>query len=71
LVSTGLLGPSGKGLVCQEGLERHPALLAAVHTFGKAVGCHGAVLCGPQSLKEYMINYCFPFIYSTALSFHR
>lgn len=69
--STGVLGPGGRGLVAQEALEDHPALLCSIHTFGKALGCHGAVLCGPAVLKEYCANYCAPFIYSTAASFHR
>lgn len=69
--STGVLGPGGRGLVAQEGLEEHPALLCSIHTFGKALGCHGAVLAGPAVLKEYCANYCAPFIYSTAASFHR
>jgi 8-amino-7-oxononanoate synthase len=68
--STGVLGPGGRGLVAQEGLEAHPALLCSIHTFGKALGCHGAVLCGPAVLKEYCANYCAPFIYSTAAGFH-
>lgn len=68
--STGVLGPGGRGLVCAEGLEDHPALLCSIHTFGKALGCHGAVLCGPQLLRDYCANYCAPFIYSTASSFH-
>lgn len=69
--STGVLGPQGRGLVCREGLQDHPALLGSVHTFGKALGCHGAVFCGPREVREYLVNYCFPFIYSTALAFHR
>lgn len=68
--ATGVLGEKGRGLVCAEGLEDHPALLCSIHTFGKALGCHGAVLCGPQVLRDYCANYCAPFIYSTASSFH-
>lgn len=68
--STGVVGEGGRGLVCAEGLEEHPALLCSIHTFGKALGCHGAVLCGPKVLRDYCANYCAPFIYSTAASFH-
>eukprot|EP00624_Nannochloropsis_granulata_P004841 evm.model.NODE_34345_length_10564_cov_17.839739.3 len=68
--STGVVGEGGRGLVCEEGLEEHPALLCSIHTFGKALGCHGAVLCGPKVLRDYCGNYCAPFIYSTAASFH-
>lgn len=69
--STGVLGPGGRGLVAAEALEGHPALLCSIHTFGKALGCHGAVLCGPKVLVDYCANYCAPFIYSTAAGFHR
>jgi 8-amino-7-oxononanoate synthase len=37
--STGLLGPGGRGLVCQFELEDE--IFARVHTFGKAMGCSG------------------------------
>ena len=32
------------------------------------MGCHGAVVLGPQSLKDYLINFARPFIYTTAMS---
>lgn len=60
----------GTGVLARDGLEQHPALLCSVHTFGKAAGCHGAVICGSQTLKEYLVNYGYPFIYSTALPTH-
>lgn len=37
--STGVLGPRGRGLVCQHGLEKD--IWARVHGFGKAMGCAG------------------------------
>lgn len=37
--STGILGPQGRGLVCQLGLQDR--IWARVHTFGKAMGCSG------------------------------
>ena len=52
-------------------LENHPALLCSIHTFGKAAGCHGAVVaCASRDLKEFFINYARPFIYSTCLDPH-
>lgn len=37
--STGVLGPEGRGLVCELGLEKR--VFARLHTFGKAVAANG------------------------------
>lgn len=66
----GLFGESGMGLLTQLNLEKHPALLCSIHTFGKAAGCHGAVVCGSTALKEYLLNYGRPVVYSTSLPLH-
>ena len=63
--ATGVLGKNGSGLV-QE-LELEDSCFARIHTFGKACGCHGAVVLGSAKLKDYLINFSRPFIYSTAL----
>jgi len=43
--------------------------IGCVHTFGKAVGQHGAaVLTNHEVLITYLVNYCSPIIYSTSLS---
>lgn len=60
----------GTGVLAALNLENHPALLAAVFTYGKAAGCHGAVICGTRTLIDYLINYSRPFIYSTSLPLH-
>ena len=60
----------GTGVLAMEEVEEHPALLCSIHTFGKAAGCHGAVVCGSMQLKKYLANYAYPFIYSTALPPH-
>jgi hypothetical protein len=70
-VSTGVLGPQGRGLIAAEDVGGHPSLFCSIHTFGKALGSHGAAFVGPEIAKQYLVNYCFPFIYSTALPFHR
>ncbi|TQS33662.1 hypothetical protein Golomagni_05985 [Golovinomyces magnicellulatus] len=63
--STGVFGDRGRGLVSQLGLEKD--IWARVHTFGKAMGCSGAmVLCSPTT-REYMINYARSLIYTTAM----
>ena len=38
-----------------------------VHTFGKSLGCHGAVVLGSILLKNYLVNFSRPLIFSTAL----
>lgn len=42
-------------------------VLATVITYGKAFGVQGAVVTGSSVLKEYLINFASPFIYSTAM----
>jgi len=61
--STGLFGENGKGLSSQESIET----FARIHTFGKALGSHGAAIFGSHTLKKYLINFARPFIYTTAL----
>ncbi|HET9279047.1 MAG TPA: aminotransferase class I/II-fold pyridoxal phosphate-dependent enzyme, partial [Flavitalea sp.] len=63
--ATGLVGERGEGLVQQQGCQSQS--FARVHTFGKAVGCHGAIVLGSNSLRNYLINFSRPFIYSTSL----
>lgn len=63
--ATGVIGEKGEGLVQALGLQRE--CFARVHTFGKAVGCHGAVVLGSQRLRDYLVNFSRPFIYTTAL----
>ena len=63
--ATGVLGPRGAGLVQEYGLEQH--CFARIYTFGKALGCHGAVIVGSGRLKDYLVNFSRPFIYTTAL----
>eukprot|EP00592_Proboscia_alata_P005066 CAMPEP_0194375244 /NCGR_PEP_ID=MMETSP0174-20130528/23710_1 /TAXON_ID=216777 /ORGANISM="Proboscia alata, Strain PI-D3" /LENGTH=476 /DNA_ID=CAMNT_0039155301 /DNA_START=58 /DNA_END=1484 /DNA_ORIENTATION=- len=60
----------GTGVLAALHLEHHPALLCSVHTFGKAAGCHGAVICGSRTLVNYLLNFAKPLVYSTALPLH-
>jgi 8-amino-7-oxononanoate synthase len=63
--ATGVVGEQGGGLV--QHLNLHSRCFARIHTFGKAVGCHGAIVLGSAQLRDYLINFSRSFIYSTAL----
>jgi 8-amino-7-oxononanoate synthase len=63
--ATGIIGEEGEGLVQQLHLQER--CFARIHTFGKACGCHGAVVLGSDQLKNYLINFSRQFIYSTSL----
>ncbi len=63
--ATGVVGAQGEGLVQALGLAA--ACFARVHTFGKAVGCHGAIILGSETLRQYLLNFSRAFIYTTAL----
>ncbi len=66
--ATGLMGPGGAGMVQSLGLE--DKVFARVHTFGKALGTHGAAILGSPVLKKYLLNFSRQFIYTTALPLH-
>jgi len=61
-------GIFGLGMVQQMNLQ--DKVYARVHTFGKAMGCHGAMVLGSAALKQYLINYARSFIYTTSLPLH-
>ncbi|MDB5133900.1 MAG: pyridoxal phosphate-dependent aminotransferase family protein [Mucilaginibacter sp.] len=63
------VGLYGKGLINQFRLEDR--VFARIVTFGKALGCHGAIVLGSTLLREYLINFSRSFIYTTAASFHQ
>ena len=63
--ATGVIGERGEGLVQQLKLEEN--CFARIHTFGKALGTHGAAVLGSIQLREYLINFSRAFIYTTAL----
>jgi len=66
--STGVHGMNGVGWVNELALQQE--VFARVYTFGKAMGVHGACIVGSNKLKEYLINFARPFIYTTALPLH-
>jgi len=63
--ANGIYGNQGEGLVQELNLQHQ--VFARILTFGKALGCHGAVIVGPAELKDFLINFSRPFIYTTAL----
>ena len=64
----GVLGEKGEGLV--QKLKLQDKVFARIMTFGKGLGCHGSVILASSQLREYLINFCRSFIYTTALSPH-
>lgn len=66
--STGVVGPGGAGFSVEEGL--HDQVAIRIHTFGKAMGVHGACVAGSKSLIQYLTNFARPLIYTTAPSQH-
>jgi 8-amino-7-oxononanoate synthase len=63
--ATGVFGEKGEGVVGDLGLQ--DKVFARMHTFGKALGCHGAAIVGSEKLKQFLVNFARPFIYTTAL----
>jgi 8-amino-7-oxononanoate synthase len=61
-------GDKGDGLVCKYGLQNE--VYAVIHTFGKALGLHGAVITGSIVLRNFLLNQARSFIYTTALPPH-
>jgi len=60
-------GVIGTGLVDSLGIQQQ--VLARIVTFGKALGLHGSIILGTELLRDYLINFARPFIYTTALPF--
>ncbi|KAH8728087.1 8-amino-7-oxononanoate synthase-like protein [Phaeosphaeriaceae sp. PMI808] len=65
--ATGVLGPQGRGLVCDLGLEDR--IFARLHTFGKSLAGNGAIILGSHVLRQYLVNYARSLIYTTFLSY--
>ncbi|MDX2188951.1 MAG: pyridoxal phosphate-dependent aminotransferase family protein [Bacteroidota bacterium] len=66
--STGVYGPMGEGLCVDLNIEKD--ICIRIHTFGKGMGVHGAVVICSRMVKDFLINFSRPFIYATALPFH-
>ena len=64
--TNGITGKHGCGSLA--GLPNADSVFARIHTFGKGLGLHGAIVLGSKSLRKFLINFCRPFIFSTAPS---
>ncbi|RZF64970.1 8-amino-7-oxononanoate synthase [Sphingomonas populi] len=63
--ATGVFGPNGRGLAAAlEGREN----VITLRTCGKALGCEGALVCGPRVVRDFLVNRGRGFIFSTAPS---
>lgn len=63
--ATGIFGPDGRGLAADlDGREN----VIVLRTCGKALGCEGALLCGPRVMRDFLVNRGRGFIFSTAPS---
>lgn len=63
--ATGVLGDGGRGLAAPyEGRDN----LICLHTCGKALGAHGALVTAPAVIRDFLINRARAFIYATAPS---
>ncbi len=63
--ATGIFGSSGAGLSEETGLSEDIDVIMG--TFSKALGVFGAYVAVDNDIKEYLINRCRSFIYSTSL----
>ncbi len=63
--ATGIFGAHGRGLAAQ---LQGRGNVVTLHTCGKALGCEGALVCGPQIIRDFLINRGRGFIFSTAPS---
>lgn len=64
----GVFGENGEGLV--QSLQLQDRVFARIMTFGKGLGCHGAVVLGSTDLKNYLVNFARSLMYTTGLSPH-
>lgn len=66
--SSGIYGKGGSGLFAE--LYGFQENTIRIHTFGKAIGSHGACVVCSETVKKYLINFARSFIYTTAADPH-
>lgn len=64
--AVGIYGDEGDGMTAHLGLEDR--VFARVCGWGKAHGCQGATIVTNAQLRDFLINFSRPFIYSTGVS---
>lgn len=62
--AVGVLGPHGRGLAAELGLERQVDV--QMGTLSKALGVSGGYICGSRSLIDWLTNRARSFIFTTA-----
>ena len=63
--ATGIFGKDGSGVVKSKGLTADVDIIMG--TFSKALGSFGSYVAASNGIRDYLINTCRSFIYSTAL----
>ena len=63
--ATNVFGADGRGLAADLQAREN---VVTLHTCGKALGCEGALICGPRPMRDFLINRGRGFIFSTAPS---
>ncbi|MBI3133342.1 MAG: aminotransferase class I/II-fold pyridoxal phosphate-dependent enzyme [Bacteroidetes bacterium] len=66
--SGGLYGDGGSGLATERCIDQ--SIFCKLITFGKAYGSHGAIVLSSNKVRDFLVNFARPFIYSTAPSLH-
>lgn len=62
----GLSGDNNLGMA--QSMINHPRCIAVVYPLGKSAGLSGAFIVGSEILRDFLINFSRPFIYSTGPS---
>ncbi len=60
----GVLGREGRGTLDSQGLAGSDVQILMA-TFGKALGCAGAMVAGSRTLIDYLLNFARDYVYST------
>lgn len=62
--ASGVLGRNGRGTV--DHFRIHGKVDLQIGTLSKAIGCLGGYVAGSKDLREYLMNRCRPFLFSTS-----